>query len=72
MKALWYKSVLLRERISTSLIMPKIILGATIGLFIFAASVGIATAMLMGITPVTISESLGISDTITATVIPGE
>jgi len=39
MKADWYKSVLM-ERIKTSLMLPKIIFGATVVLFALAIAMG--------------------------------
>lgn len=65
---------MLIERIRTSLIIPKIILGTTILLFIFSiagfyviTNIALGTGNLDGV----ISESALLSDRIMATVVPG-
>ncbi len=66
---------MLIERIKTSLVLPKIILGATILLFAFSialAYVIFSMAFATGNLDVIISNSAIISDSIKATVIPGE
>ena len=75
MKVYSYKSVLIIERIKTSLILPKIILGATIILFAFSiamAYVIFSMAFATGNLDVIISSSAQISDSIKAMVNPGE
>ena len=66
---------MLIERIKTSLVLPKIILGATILLLVFSialAYVIFSMAFATGNLDVIISNSAQISDSIKATVIPGE
>ena len=67
--------MLLIERLRTSLVLPKIILGATIVLFAFAiamAYVIFSIAFASGNLGIILSDSAQITDSIKATVIPGE